>query len=64
MGPPDSNRFRSGLDFGDGEPDGGVVAGLVADALAEPGFGVPGGADASHSSTVTVQVAFADPMLR
>jgi hypothetical protein len=74
VGPPDSNRFRSGLVFGGGRPDaGGVGAGVDPDAdflaepaslLVEPGSGVLGGADASHSSTLTVHVAFADPMLR
>jgi hypothetical protein len=67
------------LGFRDGESDEGVDAGLDAgldadldadldagdDAPAEPlGLGEPDGADALQSSTVTVHVAFADPMLR
>ena len=68
MGPPDSNRLRSGFGcFRDGEAGAGVDAGVFAgaDALAEPGgFEEPDGADALQSSTVTVHVAFADPMLR
>jgi len=63
------------LGFRDGESGVGVVAGLDvgvdagvdagADELAEPsGLGEPGGEDALQSSTVTVHVAFADPMLR
>ena len=54
------------MGFRDGEAGAGLVAGLVAGAeeLAEPlGLGEPG-AEALHSSTVTVHVAFADPMLR
>jgi hypothetical protein len=66
VGPPDSNRFRSGfLGLRDGESGAGVDAGVDAGALAEPGgVGEPDCADALHSSTVTVHVAFADPMLR
>ena len=55
------------MGFGDGESEGGVVAGLDAgaEALADPGgLGEPGGAEALHCSTVTVHVAFADPMLK
>ena len=59
------------MGFRDGESGVGVVAGLDAgvdagaDELAEPlGLGEPGGEDALQSSTVTVHVAFADPMLR
>jgi hypothetical protein len=59
------------LGFRDGESDEGVDAGLDADvdagedASAEPlGLGEPDGADALQSSTDTVHVAFADPMLR
>ena len=77
-GPPESKRsrlgsgFGGGLGCGDGLGFGGVVdagvgAGVVAgaDVLAEPlGLGEPGGAEALQSSTVTVHVAFADPMLR
>ena len=53
--------------FRDGEAGAGVDAGVFAgaDALAEPGgLEEPDGADALQSSTVTVHVAFADPMLR
>src|SRR5215203_5548834 len=79
VGPPESKRlplgldfgcglgFGDGLGFGGGEVDGGVDVGVVAGAnvLAEPpGLGEPAGAEALHSSTVTVHVAFADPMLR
>lgn len=46
----------------DAEGDAEVDA--DADALTELGLGVPDGADEPQSSTVTVQVAFADPMLR
>ena len=60
-----------GLGFDGGEVDAGVDAGVVAgvvagaEELAEPpGSGEPGGAEALQSSTVTVHVAFADPMLR
>ena len=56
-----------GLGFGGGEVDAGVDAGVVAGAeeLAEPPvLGEPGGAEALQSSTVTLHVAFADPMLR
>ena len=55
------------MGFGGGALDAGVVVGADARAevLAEPlGLGEPGGAEALHSSTVTVHVAFADPMLR
>jgi hypothetical protein len=75
VGPPESKRlplglgfggglgFGDGLGFGGGEVDAGVDAG--AEVLAEPpGLGEPGGADALHSSTVTLHVAFADSMLR
>ena len=64
-GPPESKRLPLG--FRDGEAGAGLVAGLDAGAeeLAEPlGLGELGGAEALHSSTVTVHVAFADPMLR
>ena len=59
--------MRSGLGFRDGEAGAGLDAGLDAgaDELVEPlGLAEPGGAEALHSSTVTVHVAFADPMLR
>ena len=75
VGPPESKRlplglgfggglgFGDGLGFGGGGVDAGVDAG--AEVLAEPpGLGEPGGADALHSSTVTLHVAFADSMLR
>ena len=55
------------MGFGGGEVEAGVDAGVVADAdaLAEPlGSGEPGALDALQSSTVTVHVAFADPILR
>jgi hypothetical protein len=57
------------LGFGGGAVDAGAVADADVDAradvLAEPlGLGELGGAEALHSSTVTVHVAFADPMLR
>jgi hypothetical protein len=55
------------LGFRVGEAGVGVDAGVDAgtDVLAEPGgLGEPGGTDALQSSTVTVHVAFADPMLR
>ena len=79
VGPPESKRlplglgfgcgsgFSDGLGFGGGEVDAGVDVGVVAgaDVLAEPpGLGEPGGAEALHSSTVTLHVAFADSMLR
>jgi hypothetical protein len=70
-GPPESNRLRldfgDGLSFGGGEVDTGVDGGLDADddVLAEPpGLGEPDGAEALHSSTVTLHLAFADSMLR
>ena len=57
------------MGFGGGAVDAGAVADADVDAradvLAEPlGLGELGGAEALHSSTVTVHVAFADPMLR
>jgi hypothetical protein len=67
LGFGDGLAFDDGLGFGGGEVDAGVDVGVVAgaDELAEPpGLGEPGGAEALHSSTVTVHVAFADPMLR
>jgi hypothetical protein len=69
LGFGDGLAFDDGLGFGGGEVDAGVDVGVGvvagADVLAEPpGLGEPGGAEALHSSTVTVHVAFADPMLR
>ena len=55
------------MGFGDREAGAGVDAGVDAgdEELAELlGLGEPPGAEALHSSTVTLHVAFADSMLR